>query len=404
MNRTKHGRYGSGLAPFTPPHTISRALLAWYRRAGRHDLPWKTPRDPYRVWISEIMLQQTRVTTAIPYFERFMAAFPTMEALAAAPAERVLHLWAGLGYYARARNLHRAARVITEAYGGKLPEDPATLQTLPGIGPSTAGAIAALAFERRAPILDGNVKRVLARLHGVRAWPGERDVERDLWALAEVYTPEQRVAEYTQAIMDLGATLCTRKAPACERCPLAGWCVAHRDGLTEVVPAPRPRRALPQRTAWVLLLTDAGGRLLLARRRAPGLWGGMWSFPELPGDVADDSGGDSGNGDAARTAARELLGGGARVRRRGCWPPLHHTFTHFRLTLTPVHVQAAAHTPTPAWPPDTSLEGVADHDDAEPGLRWIDPRDPPDIALAAPVRRLLPGFARHDLAGGAGTT
>ncbi len=377
------------------PDALAERLLAWYDREGRHALPWQSPRDAYRVWVSEIMLQQTQVTTVIPYFERFMARFPDVAALAAAEQDEVLHLWTGLGYYARARNLHRAARRVVEDHGGALPADPQTLRELPGIGPSTAGAIAAMAYDRRAPILDGNVKRVLARFHGIRGWPGEREVERRLWTLAEAHTPHERVADYTQAVMDLGATVCTRGAPACERCPLAGECVARARGLAEEIPAPRPKRELPERATRVLLLTDADGRLLLARRPAEGVWGGMWSFPELAPDARPIDG------------ARALLDAPAPpLVERGTWPPLRHGFTHFRLTMTPVELRTDARRPPTATERPRSVAGVADapdEDEPRPPLRWIDPRRPPDIALAAPVRRLLAGLAGGDEAlGGPG--
>src|SRR5690554_683058 len=296
-------------------------LLEWFDRSGRHDLPWQRDRRPYTVWVSEIMLQQTQVATVIPYFERFVARFPDIAALAGAPLDDVLALWAGLGYYARARNLHRAARIVAERHGGELPETLDALMALPGIGRSTAGAILAQAKGLRHPILDGNVKRVLARYHAVEGWPGERAVETRLWALAEAHTPHARVADYTQAIMDLGATLCVRRRPACTVCPVADSCRACRLGIQARLPAPRPRRERPRRRRTMLVVRDAAGRVLLERRPERGIWGGLYSLPEL-----DD-------GDSAREWC---------ARRLGCvpideidLPELAHAFTHFDLTIAP---------------------------------------------------------------------
>src|SRR6185437_149588 len=241
---------------------IAPRLLPWFDRRGRHDLPWQRPRTPYRVWISEVMLQQTQVATVIPYFERFMRALPDVEALAQAGEDEVFALWSGLGYYARARNLHRAARACVARHGGELPGDFDALLELQGIGRSTAGAILALSRGAPFPILDGNVKRVLARHAGARGWPGERAVETRLWSLAEGNTPRERVADYTQAIMDLGATVCTRANPNCGECPLSADCVAFLHGLTSMLPQPRPARAPPQRDTVMLILLDAQQRVL----------------------------------------------------------------------------------------------------------------------------------------------
>src|SRR5690554_1228697 len=236
--------------------SFASRLLAWFGTGGRHDLPWQRPRTPYRVWLSEIMLQQTQVRVVVPYFERFVAALPTVAALAAAPLDDVLGLWSGLGYYARARNLHAAARTCAELHDGQLPRDFDALLALPGIGRSTAGAILAQAWGERFAILDGNVKRVLARYHGVEGWPGQPAVERQLWNLALAHLPEARLADYTQAQMDLGATVCTRHSPDCGRCPLRGGCVALATGRTAELPTPKPARASPTREALVLLLQD----------------------------------------------------------------------------------------------------------------------------------------------------
>src|SRR5581483_5956109 len=244
---------------------IASRLLRWFDRHGRNDLPWQHPRTPYRVWISEVMLQQTQVATAIPYFERFVRALPDVQALANASEDEVFALWSGLGYYARARNLHRAARACV-AHSGELPAEFDALLALPGIGRSTAGASLALSRGERFSILDGNVKRVLARHAGVRGWPGERSVDEELWALTEKNTPHRRIADYTQAIMDLGATVCTRARPRCSECPLSDDCVAFRQGLTAVLPQQRPSRILPERNTVMLILRDARRRVLLQRR------------------------------------------------------------------------------------------------------------------------------------------
>ncbi|RMF13376.1 MAG: A/G-specific adenine glycosylase, partial [Gammaproteobacteria bacterium] len=258
---------------------FAHSVLQWFDRHGRHDLPWQHPRTPYRVWVSEIMLQQTQVATVIPYFERFMTAFPTLEALADATEDEVLALWAGLGYYARGRNLRRAAVQLVEEGRRTLPDTLDGLMALPGIGRSTAGAILSMGFGIRAPILDGNVKRVLCRHEAIEGWPGERRVEQQLWELSESLTPRDRVDDYTQAIMDLGATVCTRSRPACDLCPLRATCQARQKGLETVLPHPRPRRTLPERHATALILLDAEGRCLMEKRPSPGIWGGLWCPP-----------------------------------------------------------------------------------------------------------------------------
>ncbi|MGM0412685.1 MAG: A/G-specific adenine glycosylase [Pseudomonadota bacterium] len=305
-----------------PVPDFADRLLAWFDRHGRHDLPWQHPRTAYRVWVAEVMLQQTRVATVIPYFEAFMAAFPDIPALAGAPQEAVLERWAGLGYYARARNLHAAARILRDEYGGAFPRDPAAIGALPGVGPSTANAIAAQAFDIPAPILDGNVKRVLARLHAVEGWPNGTATARQLWQLAEAYTPGQRAADYTQAIMDLGATLCTRATPDCPGCPFHDDCAARARGRTAELPHGRPRsgRSRRRRETAMLLLRDETDRVLLVRRPPAGIWGGLWSLPEA------EPGGE-------REAARAL---GLEIAPEPAWPVLEHTFTHFDLAITPV--------------------------------------------------------------------
>ncbi|TKS53627.1 A/G-specific adenine glycosylase [Luteimonas yindakuii] len=336
-------------------------LLAWFDRSGRHDLPWQHPRTPYRVWLSEIMLQQTQVAVVVPYFERFVAALPDVRALAAAPQDAVLALWSGLGYYARARNLHAAARICVEFHDGDLPRDFDALVALPGIGRSTAGAILSQAWGDRFPILDGNVKRVLARWHGVAGWPGQPAVERVLWEHAAMHLPGARMADYTQAQMDLGATVCVRHAPHCLLCPVADGCIARREGRTAELPTPRPGKALPERQTHMVVLEDGDGRILLQRRPPTGIWAALWSLPE-----ATDA-----------EAAEALAASHARLPDDGeALPGVPHGFSHYRLLIRPHR-----------WRDVTPRARVGDNDD----LRWVSPGAFDGIGLPAPVRRLLEG-------------
>ncbi|MGD8378295.1 MAG: A/G-specific adenine glycosylase [Gammaproteobacteria bacterium] len=335
-------------------------LLAWFDRHGRTDLPWQRDPTPYRVWVSEVMLQQTQVATVIPYYRRFMDRFADVRALADAPEDDVLALWSGLGYYSRARNLHRAARTLRDDHAGRFPTDLESVMALPGVGRSTAGAILALSRNQRHPILDGNVRRVLARFHAVPGWPGRAPVERRLWELAEQHTPQVRVAAYTQAIMDLGATLCTRSAPRCEHCPVADGCAALAQGRPAAYPEPRPRRATPVRRTRMLLIRDAD-RVLLEKRPPTGVWGGLWSLPEAPVD-----------GDP-RDWARERLGIEAETHDR--WPCLRHTFSHFHLDIEPVVLR-------PLSMPEGVMDGAS--------RLWYNPVNPDQaLGLAAPVVSLL---------------
>jgi A/G-specific adenine glycosylase len=342
--------------------TLSSRLLAWFDAHGRHDLPWQRNRTPYRVWVSEIMLQQTQVGTVIPFYERFMQRFPTLAALAAAPLDDVLAYWAGLGYYARARHLWRSARIVTKEQGGELPAGFDALHALPGIGRSTAGAILAQAHGQRWPTLDGNVKRVLARYHAVAGWPGSRAVAQALWRHAEAHTPHERVADYTQAIMDLGATLCTRARPACTVCPLASDCTAASCGTQALYPAPRPKRERPQRHVAVLVVRAPDGRVLLERRPAHGIWGGLYSLPELS---AEDS--------PREWCARTL---GAAVATERTLAIIEHAFTHFDLDLAPRLLDLAA-----------SPSAVMDRGD----WHWCRPGAKIDVGVPAPVAALLSG-------------
>ena len=304
---------------------IASRLIGWYARHGRRDLPWQHDPTPYRVWVSEIMLQQTRVSVVTGYYERFMARFPDLAALADAPLDDVLGLWTGLGYYSRARNLHRAAMAVRDRHRGTMPRDVDALVALPGIGRSTAGAILALSHGDRHPILDGNVKRVLCRYHGIAGWPGQGKVERSLWALAERHTPREDVAAYTQAIMDLGATLCVRSRPLCSICPIEADCAARRDGTQARLPAPRPRRDVPRRETAFLVLRAPDGALLLERRPPSGIWGGLWCFPEC--DPAAD----------VETECRSRFG--VRPLATTALAPIAHGFTHFKLDVHPVLVE-----------------------------------------------------------------
>jgi A/G-specific adenine glycosylase len=266
---------------------FANRILAWFDEHGRKDLPWQSPKDPYRTWVSEIMLQQTQVQTVIPFFERFMARFPDVVALADAAQDEVMHHWSGLGYYARARNLHRAAQLIRDDYGGEFPDTLEAMMGLPGIGRSTAGAILSLSMNQRQPILDGNVKRVLARHEAVGGWPGKVSVANALWDIAERNTPQERVADYTQAIMDLGATLCTRSKPACGRCPVAADCAARKSGSEHNFPGRKPKKDKPLRSTTMVLATS-NSSLFLERRPEAGIWGGLWSLPEINGQRVED--------------------------------------------------------------------------------------------------------------------
>ncbi len=343
-------------------------LLAWFDRHGRHDLPWQHPRTPYRVWLSEVMLQQTQVAVVIPYFARFTDALPSLPALAAAEEDTVLGLWAGLGYYSRARNLHAAAKACVERHGGELPRARAALEALPGIGRSTAAAILAQAHDAPEAILDGNVKRVLARVHGVAGWPGAPAVEKRLWALSDAALPAARLADYTQAIMDFGATLCTRAQPACAICPLNDDCVALREGLTGALPTPKPAKAAPTRETRMLWIEDADGRVLLERRAGPGVWKGLWSLPELAVDAAPGAAA-AHVPEAALDAAPEAL------------PDFEHVFSHYRLRVQPLRWRGVA---AATLPPR-----VADAAPAASPRRWFAPDALPALGLPAPIRTLL---------------
>lgn len=300
---------------------FSSQILKWYTLHGRHDLPWKHPVNAYRVWVSEIMLQQTQVVTVIPYFLRFMESFPTIDILANAPINLVLNHWAGLGYYARAKNLHQAAKIIMSDFKGKFPKTVDEWITLPGVGRSTAGAIVSQSFDLRAPILDGNVKRVLCRFNGVNGWPGLKNVEETLWSIAEHFTPQEQAAEYTQAMMDLGATCCTRSRPHCQACPLKTKCYAYLNDSQSALPEKRPSKALPTKIAHILVLQTHCGHLLLEQRPLKGIWSGLWTFPEFS------------KLNELKTFLNKTLG----IKQVKLEPLslIKHTFSHYHLHLKP---------------------------------------------------------------------
>lgn len=338
---------------------FSDSVLTWFDHHGRKHLPWQQQPTPYRVWVSEVMLQQTQVTTVIPYYERFMQRFPSVQALAEAPLDDVLHLWTGLGYYARARNLHACAKEVVHQFGGEFPQTVEVLASLPGIGRSTAGAIVSLAHGQRAAILDGNVKRVLARCFAISGWPGATAVQRQLWALAEHYTPARRYGDYTQAMMDLGSMICTRSKPQCHQCPLSPSCLALRHNNIANYPGKKPKKEKPVKLVQMLMLRNARGEWMLEQRPSSGIWGGLWSFPEI--DTSED----------VQQFCRETL----KVATASIqpWDCFRHTFSHYHLDITPVEINLAAE----------MLEV------GERPIYWYDTSEPPALGLAAPVKQLL---------------
>jgi A/G-specific adenine glycosylase len=334
-------------------------VLQWFDTNGRKDLPWQSNVTPYRVWVSEIMLQQTQVTTVIPYFQRFMSRFPDIGSLAGSHIDDVFELWAGLGYYARARNLHKAAGIIRDKYAGVLPRNFEDVVGLPGIGRSTAGAILALSGGERHPILDGNVKRVLARYYEVAGWPGDVKVANRLWGHAEANTPQYRVAEYTQAMMDLGATICTRTRPACDRCPLQEKCAAFRHESYGSYPGRKSRSTRPLRYTR-MLLAHFEGALYLEKRPPSGIWGGLWSLPEID--------------DMTSVADWCTLNLAADLESQNDWPVLRHSFSHYDLDIRPIEVRLRK-----------ASRKVAETD----GVRWVSVDESSRVGLATPVRKLV---------------
>ncbi len=338
--------------------TFAAKLIAWQKRHGRHDLPWQNTRDPYVIWVSEIMLQQTQVVTVIPYYQRFLKRFPDIAALAASDLDEVLRLWSGLGYYSRARNLHRAARVIVSNHGGRFPPDYDQALQLPGIGRSTAAAICVFAFGARRAILDGNVKRVLARCFGIDGYPGDKRTEQALWRRADELLPQKSVATYIQALMDMGAGVCRRRQPQCAVCPLNRDCVAHRDGLVHCLPVAQPKKVLPRKKTVMLVLQRAG-EVLLEKRPESGIWGGLWCFPELARGA-----------DIEKICVTRF---GARVTLLPPLPVLEHGFTHFRLSITPQRLRVT-----------TLIPGAG-----EPGHIWLTVEEAKTAAIPTPVKRIL---------------
>jgi A/G-specific adenine glycosylase len=336
--------------------SFATRLIDWQRAQGRHDLPWQNTRDPYRIWLSEIMLQQTQVAAVIPYYTRFLQRFPDLASLANATEDEVLAHWSGLGYYARGRNLLAAARHICAAHGGVFPRAFEAVLELPGIGRSTAAAICVFAHGERQPILDGNVKRVLARHQGIPGYPGDKHVQEQLWERAQALLPDQDVEAYTQGLMDLGAVLCTRQAPRCAVCPVAHDCIAYAQDLVATLPAPRPVRQLPQRETRFAVLLD-GAAVLMHKRPAPGIWGGMWCFPETD----------------ASTFAADALRFGAEVDEPALLAPIEHGFTHFRLRIHPMLMRVRRRTLLAS----------------EAGVAWVDIEAALSYAIPAPVRSLL---------------
>lgn len=348
---------------------MQSALLSWFDQSGhgRKNLPWQQPATPYRVWVSEIMLQQTQVSTVINYFQRFITALPNVEQLAQADQDTILHLWTGLGYYARARNLHKSAKIICTQYGGKLPKSIEALTSLPGIGRSTAGAILSIAMQKPTAILDGNVKRILCRLHTIEGWSGHTKTLNRLWELAEHYTPDtpERIADYTQAIMDLGATTCIRTQPRCNQCPLINICAAYKTKQITRFPYRHPPKTLPLRKTTLLMLCNDKDELLLKKRPPTGIWGGLWSFPECDIDTEKEI------NDCCKTHYGLIP---TDIYR---WEMLHHTFSHFRLAIYPIFIRVRV--------PETTFSVMETTDKH----LWYNVNQPDSCGLAAPIKALL---------------
>lgn len=361
MNHKKHDNPAVAMTP----QQFQHAILSWFDSHGRKHLPWQQNKTPYKVWISEIMLQQTQVNTVIPYFERFMQHFPELMALANAKEDEVLHLWAGLGYYSRARNLHKAAKMVAEKYQGEFPSTVEGLCELPGIGRSTAGAILALASNLPAPILDGNVKRVLARFHALDAPVNEKKIENQLWELATLYTPQDRVADYTQAMMDLGATLCTRGKPACLICPLMATCSARQQGIADLLPVKKTTKELPVRTATFLVIKK-DQKILLHKRPSVGIWGGLWSLPEITGLPEQKT---------IQDYCRQQLK--ITFKDYSILPMFRHTFSHYHLDISPVVIELKK-------APAKVMEGDSQI--------WYNPSEPHSVGLPKPIQSIMRAF------------
>jgi len=340
--------------------TFSDLILNWFKKNGRKNLPWQIKVNPYKVWVSEVMLQQTQVITVIPYFERFMKQFPNIESLAGASLDEVLHYWTGLGYYARARNLHKTAKIIISKYEGNFPLLFDEIISLPGIGRSTAGAILSLSYNKRFSILDGNVKRVLTRYHGIRGWPGERKVENKLWKFSELHTPRKLIKQYTQAIMDLGATVCTRRNPDCHICPLSLACFAKSKNKQHYFPEKKPKIKLPKRDTVFAIMENYYGEILLEQRPTSGIWGGLWCFPEFSSDLRIEK------------IIKKKYGFNIEYQKK-C-KAINHSFTHFHLTIKPIHIK---------------LQKDKNKDYDSKITAWVDPKKNPSLGLPAPVLSML---------------
>lgn len=348
------------LAPI--PHFADK-LLTWFDQHGRKDLPWQQNKTPYRVWVSEIMLQQTQVATVIDYYLRFMARFPTISDLAEAHEDEVLEHWAGLGYYARARNLHKTAKLVADDYQGEFPTSLEQICALPGIGRSTAGAIMSITMGKPISILDGNVKRVLSRVAAVRTWPGERKTEQQLWALSDQLTPSQRTSDYTQAIMDLGATLCTRSKPDCPRCPMLDDCQAYADGSQGQIPASKPKKAIPTKQVWMPIIAHPTLGLLLEKRPPSGIWGGLYSLPEISYEFGLDE---------LEDAIEQEIG--LKTRMAAIHKPFVHVFSHYKLEINPVAFVLSA-----------GAEQIRE----QANLNWHSSAQIENLGLPAPVKNIL---------------
>jgi len=361
------------LTPTVPQDTsFAEVLIAWQKQHGRHQLPWQRTRDAYRIWLSEIMLQQTQVATVMPYYARFLDSFPDVAALAAAPTEEVMAHWSGLGYYTRARNLHRCAQQVVEQHAGEFPKDPETLTSLPGIGKSTAAAIAAFAYGARAAIMDGNVKRVFCRVFGIEGFPGQAAVEKHLWQRAQALLPERDIEAYTQGLMDLGATVCTRTRPACGHCPMQSRCIAHASGRTAELPARKPKKAMPEKST-VMLVVIHDGDILMEQRPPRGIWGGLLSLPELNRLSAA-----SPDDDLHEQLALALSSFG-EIESVQPLAGFVHGFTHYRLSVAPVQVRLR----------ERHLMA------SQSAYQWRVLADIHSAALPSPVRKLLEGFSQQ---------
>lgn len=347
---------------------FSQKVIRWFNQFGRHDLPWQNTQDPYQIWISEIMLQQTQVKTVIPFYTRFMEKFPDISSLATAEQDEVLHYWTGLGYYARARNLHKAAQTVVREHNAIFPDTFEEIVALPGIGRSTAGAILSFAFSQRYAILDGNVKRVLSRHFGIAGWPGESAINKQLWQIAEACTPHENIAKYTQAIMDFGASLCTRSKPHCEICPLNHGCVAFETKKIDQYPGKKPKKVLPIKTTTMLVLKNQCEKILLIQRPPTGIWGGLWSFPQFELDSSDPTFASNVDDFVREQITIDTIGN-----------TFTHTFSHFHLKITPVYASLT----------HTSLKNDNAHGVLDQASLWYDPKNPLQIGLAAPIKKLL---------------